>query len=421
MLPKVTLSIIQGKLAGKTYTFDSRDTCLIGRHQNCQIRIPNDKEHSTISRYHCLLDINPPDIRIRDSGSRNGTYVNDRCIGRRGKDQTPSQGINLDLEELDLKNGDLVTLGNTIFQVRIEKELLPTTNESDILPPGITIKIDENLGILDNYAILQKLGHGGFGEVYLARHNKTRELVAIKTLLPQVVVRPYMKNRFLREVLITKKLEHPHLVKFIDFDFSNNKFYFVMEYCDRGSIADLMTYRRRALTIEEASKLIFQVLDGLQYAHTEKGFVHRDIKPHNIFLTKQDGEPIAKLGDYGLAKSFDLSGLSGQTSTGNKMGTPGFVPKQQVLDFKYAKPDVDVWATAATFYFMLTQRIPRDFPQNGRADLFAVMRTKPVPIRQRNVNIPKPLAKIIDLALDDDRNLYFRDAFSFKSALLSVI
>ena len=77
MPAEVILTVTEGQLTGKQYTFDSRDTCIIGRHPDCKIQIPQDEYHSAISRYHCLLDINPPDIRIRDFGSLHGTYVND--------------------------------------------------------------------------------------------------------------------------------------------------------------------------------------------------------------------------------------------------------------------------------------------------------------------------------------------------------
>jgi eukaryotic-like serine/threonine-protein kinase len=78
MSAKITLSITAGKLKGEKIQFDSRTTCIIGRHPDCNIQIPNDQEHSSISRYYCLLDINPPAIRIRDFGSLHGTYVNGR-------------------------------------------------------------------------------------------------------------------------------------------------------------------------------------------------------------------------------------------------------------------------------------------------------------------------------------------------------
>jgi serine/threonine protein kinase len=149
-----------------------------------------------------------------------------------------------------------------------------------------------------------------------------------------------------------------------------------------------------------------------------KGLVHRDLKPGNIFLTYQDGKITAKIGDYGLSKAFDLAGLSGQTRTGFRVGTPVFIPRQQVLDFKYAKPEVDVWAAAASLYYMLTGYYPRDFTGN---DIFlAVLRNKPVPIRDRNTNIPHKLAKVIDLSLIEEPEIHFKTAKAFKQALLSV-
>jgi pSer/pThr/pTyr-binding forkhead associated (FHA) protein len=75
MPAKVTLTMTEGKSPGRQYTFDSRTVCIIGRSQECNPQLPDDEDHSTISRYHCLLDINPPDIRVRDFGSRNGTYL----------------------------------------------------------------------------------------------------------------------------------------------------------------------------------------------------------------------------------------------------------------------------------------------------------------------------------------------------------
>ncbi len=420
MPAKVTLTITEGKLKGEQFKFDSRTTCIIGRSKDCNIQIPN---HKYISRYHCLLDINPPDIRIRDFGSLNGTNINGKCIGKRGENQTPEEGVKQNFSEYDLQDGDLIILGNTVFQVTIDRVLeIPSTfdieAELNKLIPPIEIKAGNNLGSLQGYTKIQKLGVGGCGEVYLARNETTGELVAIKTLLPQVAVKPYMKEMFLREVRNTKILNHPNLVQLKDYCFADGVFFFAMEFCDRGSIMDLIKVREGKLTIKEATHIILQVLDGLHYAHTEKGLVHRDIKPGNIFLTVTDGKLVAKLGDYGLAKAFDLAGLSGQTMTGDKMGTPRFMPRQQVLDFKYAKPDVDVWAVAATLYYLLTMASPRNFV--GVEPMLAILKTQPVPIRERDASIPQGLADLIDLALRDNSNLHFNSAIEFKNALLDV-
>lgn len=95
-----------------------------------------------------------------------------------------------------------------------------------------------------------------------------------------------------------------------------------------------------------------------------RGLVHHDLKPGNIFLTNVAGKRIAKIGDYGLSKAFDQAGLSGQTMSGDCMGTPCFTPRQQILNFKYARPEVDVWAAAASLYYMLTGEFPRNFANN---------------------------------------------------------
>ena len=107
MAAKVTLTIITGKLKGQEYQFRDRTTCIIGRATDCYLQLPDDREHRNISRYHCFLDINPPDIRIRDFGSLNGTYVNNQNIGQRKAYQTAAEAARLNLPEYDLMSRGL--------------------------------------------------------------------------------------------------------------------------------------------------------------------------------------------------------------------------------------------------------------------------------------------------------------------------
>jgi serine/threonine protein kinase len=188
------------------------------------------------------------------------------------------------------------------------------------------------------------------------------------------------------------------------------------------------------LSIDIAVPIALQLLDGLEYTHNAeipyvklgeggfgkgRGLVHRDLKPGNIFLAWADEKVVAKIGDYGLSKAFDIAGLSGQTLTGTKAGTPVFMPRQQVLNFKYAQPDVDIWATAACLYYMLTGTFPRNF--TGGEPFLTVLQNDPVPIRQRNAQIPQQLAEVIDLALVEKPEIYFKSATELKQALLGVL
>ena len=454
MPAKVTLTITEGKLSGRQYIFDSRTSCIIGRAKDCNIKLPDDKNHSAISRYHCLLDINPPDIRIRDFGSKNGTYVNDKKIGQRQENQTPDEAAEEIYPEFDLKDNDEIKLSNTVFVVYIESQpeeiiinnFFPPTVDFDNNPTeapnllgyikkllGLAKAGNQNLLAIKGYDIIQLLGRGGCGEVYLAEHNTSKKIIALKVMLPQVAASEYAVNLFLRETENIKFLRHPHVVNLIDYGYSEGIFFFTMEYCQARTVENLIEQQGGKLSIDIAIAIILQVLDGLDYSHNVeipyvklkdgsfgkgKGLVHRDLKPGNIFLTYQDGKTSAKIGDYGLAKAFDLAGLSGQSMTGTRAGTPVFIPRQQVLEFKYAKPEVDIWAAAASLYYMLTGYYPRDFSGN---DIFlAILRNKPIPIRQRDANIPPKLAEIIDLALIEEPEIYFKTAKAFKQALLSV-
>jgi serine/threonine-protein kinase len=502
MPAKVTLTVVRGENTGRQHVFEDRTTALVGRDPECTLQFPKDRAHQTISRHHCLIDINPPDVRIRDLGSRTGTYINDRLIGKRDKTLTAEQGRELVQPELELRDGDLIKLGNTVFRVSMfvptqcrdcsleipEGELArsaaadgtyrcsacrareqpdeprtvtlsPTrcarcggdvSGEADSRrggellctacrahPMQLVLRLLElaesgskELVSVRGYEIEKELGQGGMGAVYLARHQQTGQRVALKVMLPGVAANKRSRDMFLREATNTRSLQHPHVVQLYDLGFSEGSFFFTLEYCAGGSIGDLLKKRKEPLPVDKAVPLALQALDGLIYAHQAeitarladgsishaRGLVHRDIKPQNIFLAKVGDKYHAKIGDYGLSKAFDLAGLSGMSMTGTTAGTPVFMPRQQLVDFKHARPEVDVWALAASLYYMLTRKYPRDFPR-GTDPWQIVLQTDPVPIRQRAPSIPVRLAEVIDAALIDRPHIGFQSAQELKAAL----
>jgi serine/threonine protein kinase len=288
----------------------------------------------------------------------------------------------------------------------------------------LSLRGDPDLVAIQGYAVLKELGRGGMGAVYLARHARTGEQVALKVMLPRVAADPHAKELFLREVESTRALQHPNVVRVRDAGCSHGTFFLTLEYCDGGSVDQLLKRQGGPLPVAEAAPIIVQALDGLEYAHNVfgpgKGLVHRDLKPHNLFLAGSGPGRVAKVGDYGLAKAFDLAGLSGLTCSGAMMGTPVFMPRQQVINFKYARPEVDVWAMAASFYFLLTGRYVRDFPE-GMEWWLAVLHNDAVPIRQRNPAVPQRLADVIDAALVEAPSLPFKSAAAFKQALADAL
>ncbi len=503
MPAKVTLTKTQAGGRQEQFVFDDRTTCIIGRASDCRPRLPDDPDHKTVSRHHCLLDINPPDIRVRDFGSKNGTYVNGRKIGQRLTDQTPREAARHEFPEYDLQHGDEIKLGKTVFRVGITAPLLCSDcaveipvgqEETNGQTPGsfrckschetaaqsrrpetsqrkspacakcggdISREVDENrrgdyictacradprgivqrllgrakggqsdLLAIRGYTVDKELGRGGMGAVYLAHRCGTDEPVALKVMLPAVAADQRARQMFLREAENAKALRHPNVVHMQDSGCCEGTFFLTLEYCDGGSVAELVE-RRGSLPADEALRIVLQTLDGLDYAHHApvpqvkledgrigrgRGLVHRDLSPDNVFLVHRGQATVAKIGDYGLSKAFDNAGLSGQTRTGAMMGKPWFMPRQQVIDFKYSRPAVDVWAAAATLYYMLCGQFPRNFPQH-LDPWHVVLQTQPIPVRRRNDSVPIALAEVIDQALADEPELAFETATELKRAL----
>jgi pSer/pThr/pTyr-binding forkhead associated (FHA) protein len=476
---QVTLTVTGGPSVGQQHAFTERTTALIGREGECHIRFPDDKEHRTLSRHHCLLDINPPEASIRDLGSRGGTYVNGLLIGKRERTQSAEEGANLRFAEHSLKHGDQIKVGQVVLGVAIsapavcveclmeipeeEKELSRLADGQFIcgrcrtnrLPRTITQEpgtrsLDPeqaarrllgfaqtgaaDLQRLRGYRIERELGRGGMGAVFLAKNVQSGECVALKLMLPHAAATQRLRDQFMREAANTKAVKHRHVVELRDLGYSEGSFFFALEYCEGGSVADLLK-KSGCLSAEKAVPLVLQALEGLEYAHGVElpsvqladgrfapacGLVHRDIKPHNILLAKDGDAYVAKIADYGLAKAFDLAGLSGLSVSGQTGGTPGFMPRQQLIDYRNARPEVDVWAMAASLYYMLTLRFPRDFNQ-GMDGWRVVLQTDPIPIRQRCPDISAKLANVIDDALVERPEIRFKTAGALRNALQSAV
>jgi serine/threonine protein kinase len=345
------------------HVFTAPATGVLGRDRDCAIRVAADEK---VSRRHCSFHADPPHLSVLDLGSRNGTYVNGAPV----------------TDRRELGHGDVVRAGDTFFLVEIRA------------------------AAVTGLRIVRELGRGGQGVVHLARHAPTDRLVAVKTLTRQSELDPAARTAFVRELDCAAALRHGNIVRF--HDSIADPLGFTCEYCPGGSVADLVRRRGGRLPVPEAVSLTAQALDGLAYAHvapvpvrladgtttTGNGIVHRDIKPQNLLLAG-DG---LKIADFGLAKAFDKAGLSGHTFTGALGGSIAFMPRTQIVDYKYATPDVDLWAVTACLYWMLTGTPPHDFPP--RADPIAVvLRERPIPIRDRLDTVPAPLADLIDRTL----------------------
>jgi WD40 repeat protein/tetratricopeptide (TPR) repeat protein/tRNA A-37 threonylcarbamoyl transferase component Bud32 len=204
---------------------------------------------------------------------------------------------------------------------------------------------------IPGYAVLGILGEGGMGVVYKARHLGLDRVVALKMILAGATARREEVARFRAEALAVARLQHPHIVQVHEVGEHAGRPFFSLEFVEGGSLA-----RRLAGAPQPprpAAALLEALARAVQYAH-EQGIVHRDLKPANVLLTSA-GAP--KITDFGLAKRLDTD--SGQTHTGQVMGTPSYMaPEQAAGDVRAIRPAADVHALGAILYELLTGRPP---------------------------------------------------------------
>lgn len=452
---QVEIHVIEGPAKGQHFTFDQPDCFLVGRTADAHISLPDDPY---LSRQHFLLVISPPECKLTDLDSKNGVFVNEIRYGGRkppnkGVKQAP-KGVN----EVCLKNNDIITVGNTRIKISIQPDTVGevVANKEQQSP----VESLENVLSAKGYHITQELSRSRKGVVYKATEMQTGKPVAIKAVFLRSAIEPHKQKLFQRELDIVCRLRQTHIVPFLEHGKSKNGLYFIFEFVDGMDLAAFMQSRGGCIPIEDAAPILLGTLDGLAYAHRIKitiqtasgkskifkGIIHRDLKPQNILLARVGDYLIPKLTQFGLLRSFETAGFTNIITPEDIVGTPMYWPREQITH--YTKPNLatDVFSVAAIFYEMLTGQWVRE----GFKELFdkckqrgalpslsdymnVIASNPPIPIRKRNPNIPKPVADILDHALQEGKiphntmekqeafkKLRYPDARVFQEALIQA-
>ena len=273
---------------------------------------------------------------------------------------------------------------------------------------------------LGNYQVVSKIGEGGMGIVYLARHATLGRPAAVKVLHPEMSSNQDIVARFFNEARAATAVRHPGIVEVFDFGFLEDRTaYIVMEYLDGESLAARM--RRARSPIVVTLTIVRAIARSLQAAH-EHGIVHRDLKPDNVFLVPDPelpGGERVKLLDFGIAK-LAVVGEASHTRTGTVMGTPTYMAPEQCRGAGSVDHRADLYALGCVAYEMLCGQPP--FVADGPGDVIARhLYFQPSPLRSHRPDIPAELDDLVLWLLQKDPGARPATATDFVRAVDSVL
>lgn len=397
---KLKLTIISGPHQGKEFDFDHHDTFLVGRTKDAHFQLSYDDPY--FSRRHFLIEINPPRCRLTNLSNRNGTLVN---------------GVKV--VSAELKGGDEIAAGHTVFKLQV---IPPDPDDLETLNLPVSAKRTDptcdyrsSAVSIPGFRVEEELGRGAMGLVYRAIRERDQVRVAIKTIAPAPSAGRKQIERFLREASILSKLQHENIVRFLEVGEAEDCLFLVMDLVEGPNLGAWLKERGRE-DVRTAVRIMCHVLNGLAHAH-QSGFVHRDIKPSNIMIGQAGVKRIAKLADFGLARIYESSHISGLTMQGEVGGTPAYMAPEQVTHYREVKPTADQYSAAATLYKLLTDQYTRDLPKDLGAQLAMIVTTEVVPITERRPDVPAKLSEVIHKALAREPAERFPDALAFREEL----
>jgi serine/threonine protein kinase len=245
---------------------------------------------------------------------------------------------------------------------------------------------------IGKYKVLERLGSGGMGSVYLCEHKFMRRRVAVKVLPAAKADDPAALERFYREARAVAALDHPNIVRAYDIDQDEKLHFLVMEYVDGTSLQEVIK-KHGPMDVTRSCHYVAQAAVGLQHAYQTAGLVHRDIKPGNVLV---DRNGVVKILDMGLARFFhDEEDILTKKYDENVLGTADYLAPEQALDSHSVDIRADIYSLGATFYYILTGCTP--FTEGTVAQKLIWHQTRhPKPVRTIRSEVPETLAQVLE-------------------------
>jgi serine/threonine-protein kinase len=279
-------------------------------------------------------------------------------------------------------------------------------------------ELQPGLSVTPSIRLVKRLGAGGMGSVWLAEHLSLRTTVVVKFMAVELAASVEATERFSREAAAAAQVKSPHVVQMLDHGVTSDGIPFiVMELLEGEDLGKFLGGRGR-LTIQETAEIIAQVCKALLRAH-EKGIVHRDIKPDNIFMCSGFGETYVKLLDFGIAKGDASLGGSSGTKTGAMIGTPYYMSPEQIVGSKTIDYRTDLWSLGVVAYECVVGMRP--FEEEVFGALAIRIHSGPIPVpSQVDPHVPPAFDAWFARACARDLSVRFASAKEMGDALLQV-
>ncbi|NLW91317.1 MAG: protein kinase [Syntrophomonadaceae bacterium] len=260
----------------------------------------------------------------------------------------------------------------------------------------------------DRYELLEKVGDGGMAVVYKARCQVLDRIVAIKVLNTEYAKDNSFVEKFKTEAQAAARLSHPNIVNIFDVGQDNDVYYIVMEYVEGRTLKEIIR-EEAPLPIDTAVNIAIMICDGIHHAH-ERGIIHRDIKPHNILVTR-DG--IVKVADFGIAQAISKKTI---TYGGKILGSVHYISPEQARGEALTRA-TDIYSLGCVLYEMLTGKVPYD-AESAITVALKHIHDDPIPPRSINENIPVEVENTVLKAMDKIPARRYSSAEYMRNALL---
>lgn len=397
---RIVLTVTAGPHKGLEFSFNRHDTFLVGRSRHAHFQLPAKDKY--FSRIHFMMEVNPPQCRLIDMGSHNGTYVN-------GEKTLTA----------DLQDGDQIRAGHTVLRLKVERVSDAAEGTTTVSFQAEALAAAKGPPTIPGYTLERPLGKGAMGTTYLAQRDGDSAPYAVKVVRPTFQGSPVQVADFLRTARQLTQLDHPQIARLREVAPCPSGYYFASEFVPGQSAAAILQHDG-PFPVKRAIRWADQMLRALQYAHA-KSFLHLDIKPTNVIIADLAGKEVVKLADYGVARAYQSAPFSGLSLTTGLLELASFLPPEVLFNYQEVNQLADQYSVAAVVYHLLTGAPVLDLPKEEHRRFSSLLRRSHVPIRDRRSDVPGPLGEVLQRGLSRTPEKRFADVLEFRQALLRSV